>query len=77
MSDIDKIKPNQRAMDRTETRRILENWINEGYLAVMVDEDQPTNPKKQRLIVWGMNASHVISLESTKIADEVRPPRDA
>lgn len=64
-------------MDHNDVRRILENWIKEGRLGVMVDEEHPTNPKRQRLVVWGLNATHVISLESTKIADEIRPPRDA
>lgn len=63
--------------DRNDVRRILENWIREGRLEVLVDEEHPRNPKRQRLVVWGMNAAYVISLEATKIADEIRPPRDA
>lgn len=64
-------------MDYSDVRRILENWIQEGHLGVMVDEEHPTNPKHQRLVVRGLNATHVISLESTRVADEIRPPRDA
>lgn len=64
-------------MDYEKVRRILEYWIREGKLGVVYDDEQPNNPKKQRLLVFGMNATYFINVEGGDLPDETRLARDA